>query len=284
MSLVIEYNYMSFAVEYNYDRKKLHMYHDTYSIQYILKNRTANIRELKIYNVNILEIPSEISQLVNLTALYVGDCDEFTFIHPNIAKLKKLKIISLKLCSGLSSLPDMYGMKLDEFSIHECNISHIPIDNTKLLSICHTKITHLPICKNLKSLMLDNNPYLNKLVYPANKFKKIKAIQMSNCEIYNLSPGLIGIILKTIFTLDANITSLMELGKIISRYTVISKIEYNIRVMNARRIIGLLCLPYIYSIRRPLGRRLMVEGNGIIRDAETIPFLNRLKLVRISNV
>lgn len=227
------------------------------------------LKELKIDNYEALEIPAEIGNLVNLERLYIRDGRKtLASIHPNIAKLKNLKIIDInKACfvetpQVLTQLPNLERLELEEsrlkslpenignlqhltlLNIGENDLKTLPESIGRLQALTELKaeknlLTKLPESfgnlQSLEQLELNDNQ-LNALPESFGKLSALQEVSLSKNHISQLPQNLSGLkTLHTIFIdrnklthLPENIHEIENLQKLDCKFNTISTLPENI--------------------------------------------------------
>ncbi len=128
------------------------------------------INNLELNELNIKEIPQDISRLINLEFLDFRD-NRIKKISPELGKLAKL--ISLRLDNNqISEIPNeiRHLQNLEDFSVSdnklkEINTAIFQLSNLKYMSVMNNSITQIPQeiknLKNLRGLTLDFNKIEN---------------------------------------------------------------------------------------------------------------------------
>ncbi|XP_019155381.1 PREDICTED: uncharacterized protein LOC109152249 [Ipomoea nil] len=93
--------------------------------------------ELNLEFIHITELPTSIRQLCGLTKLCLFSCKHLVSLSDDLCELESLKILELRYCLQLESLPENLGnlSKLEELHISDTAIFQLPSSITQLSSL-----------------------------------------------------------------------------------------------------------------------------------------------------
>jgi Leucine-rich repeat (LRR) protein len=161
-----------------------------------------------------------------LEKLVLEDCINLPRVHPSIGVHKKLKVVSLKGCKNLKSLPSKFEMEsLEIFMLSGCSkVKKIPefggnMECVRKLYLDGTAITKLPASiENLNGLVsLKLKDCKNLVCLPSTIFnlKLLKDVDISRCSKFERLPKILGNA-ESVEKLDVSGTAIRQVPSSIS--------------------------------------------------------------------
>ncbi|KAA3472419.1 protein SUPPRESSOR OF npr1-1, CONSTITUTIVE 1-like [Gossypium australe] len=200
-----------------------------------------SMHKLKVLNLegseNLIKAP-DFTTTPNLDTLVLKDCTRLTHVHPSIGVLKRLKLLNLKDCKSLRSLPTKIGMesleelilsgnpkRKDKFHCSDAAfVVKLDLGGNNLISLpsCLTQLPQLGWlrlidCKALKSVSelptnklyvnIDGCTSLEIVAYPSKAFISRYSANICNSKIWA------GMVAVNCFRLAENVDALTLLKK-----------------------------------------------------------------------
>ncbi|CAB4281094.1 unnamed protein product [Prunus armeniaca] len=158
-----------------------------------------SVRTLDLTHNKIVDIPVEISKLVNLQRLVLAH-NLIDRLPINLAKLESLKVMTLD-ANRVTSLPDELGqlVRLEQLSISGNSLQYLPetigsLRNLKLLNVSNNKLKSLPesigSCFSLEELQADDNS-IEDLPESVCNLVHLKALCLNNNNVKQIPTNLL---------------------------------------------------------------------------------------------
>ncbi|KAL3745591.1 hypothetical protein ACJRO7_014673 [Eucalyptus globulus] len=176
----------------------------------------ASLRILKLIEIPLLERLPELSKLKKLNELQLGHCHNLIDLQsieglgnlrtlklieipllkrlPDLSNLKKLTELHLRYCHGLTEIKSFDGLenlmilKLGELPLLERlpNLSNLRKLTHLDLRQCHNLVKIQGRLESLEDLSIKGCRSLDEMFDPASSFKKLKSLQIHDCEKLHL--------------------------------------------------------------------------------------------------
>ncbi|KAJ1406260.1 Leucine-rich repeat [Sesbania bispinosa] len=158
-----------------------------------------SVRTLDLTHNRIVDIPVEISKLVNVQRLVLAD-NLIERLPVNLGKLQSLKLINLD-GNRITSLPDELGqlVRLERLSISGNLLTSLPstigsLRNLLLLNVSNNKLQSLPesvgSCFSLEELQADDN-LIEDLPSSVCNLSHLKSLCLDNNNVKQIPPNLL---------------------------------------------------------------------------------------------
>ena len=167
---------------------------------------SQSFKKLKFIHLDcshkLIETPNLI-KVPNLEELVLEDCINLSMVHPSIGVHKKLKVLNLKGCENLKSLPSKFEMEsLEILILSRCaKVKKIPefgrnMERVYKLYLDGSGITKLPASienlTGLASLKLKDCKNLVCLPNTIFNLKLLKVVDISGCSKFVRMPEILG--------------------------------------------------------------------------------------------
>ncbi|KAK8604113.1 hypothetical protein V6N13_096575 [Hibiscus sabdariffa] len=154
-----------------------------------------SVRTLDVTQNKLVEIPMEISKLVNMQRLILAS-NHIQRLPSNVGKLQSLKVMILD-GNEITSLPDELGelVRLEKLSISGNMLVSLPetigcLHNLSLLNVSSNKLKHLPesvgICFSLEELQANDN-LIEELPASICNLAQLKSLSLNNNKVSQVS-------------------------------------------------------------------------------------------------
>lgn len=102
-----------------------------------IETSMPGLLELELQSTGIRELPSSIQRLHGLTKLSLVDCKNLVCLSRGLCELKNIKVVELKRCHKLESLPENLGnfSQLEKLHVQETSIVQLPSSIKRLSTI-----------------------------------------------------------------------------------------------------------------------------------------------------
>ncbi|KAL4384383.1 hypothetical protein GQ457_15G006120 [Hibiscus cannabinus] len=158
-----------------------------------------SVRTLDVTQNKLVEIPMEISKLVNMQRLIVAS-NHIQRLPSNVGKLQSLKVMILD-GNQITSLPDELGelVRLEKLSISGNMLVSLPetigcLHNLSLLNVSSNKLKHLPesvgICFALEELQANDN-LIEELPASICNLVQLKSLSLNNNKVSQIPPNIL---------------------------------------------------------------------------------------------
>ncbi|KAK8657716.1 hypothetical protein V6N13_035941 [Hibiscus sabdariffa] len=155
-----------------------------------------SVRTLDVTQNKLVEIPMEISKLVNMQRLILAS-NHIQRLPSNVGKLQSLKVMILD-GNQITSLPDELGelVRLEKLSISGNMLVSLPetigcLHHLSLLNVSSNKLKHLPesvgICFALEELQANDN-LIEELPASICNLVQLKSLSLNNNKVSQVSP------------------------------------------------------------------------------------------------
>ncbi|KHG12952.1 hypothetical protein F383_07372 [Gossypium arboreum] len=158
-----------------------------------------SVRTLDLTHNKLVEIPVDISKLVNMQRLILAS-NLIEQLPINIGKLQSLKVMILD-GNQITSLPDELGqlVRLEKLSISGNMLMSLPetigsLRNLSLLNVCNNKLKYLPesvgSCFSLEELQANDN-LIEELPASVCNLVHLKSLCLNNNKVSQIPPNLL---------------------------------------------------------------------------------------------
>ncbi len=197
----------------------------------IIKAQRSKVTLLDLSSKNLISLPSEISELKNLTELDISD-NKLTSLPSKISELKN--ILQLDISSNLlSSLPiGISELKnLEQFEISSNQLSSLPSEISELKNLTQLNLSYNQLSSltseiseliNLTQLNLSNNR-LSSLLPEISKLKNLMQLDLSYNQLSSLPPEISE--MKNLTQLDLSNNHLFSLPPEISELKYLVQLD-----------------------------------------------------------
>ncbi|KAL0442152.1 UNVERIFIED_CONTAM: Plant intracellular Ras-group-related LRR protein 7 [Sesamum radiatum] len=159
----------------------------------------GSVRTLDLTRNKLVDIPMEISKLINLQRLVLAD-NLIGRLPMNLGKLQSLKVMTLD-GNRVTTLPDELGqlVKLERLSISGNLLVNLPetigsLRNLMLLNVSNNKIRSLPesigSCYSLEEIQADENS-IEELPSSVCNLVHLKSLCLNNNNVKQIPPNLL---------------------------------------------------------------------------------------------
>ncbi|KAL6559576.1 Plant intracellular Ras-group-related LRR protein 7 [Orobanche gracilis] len=158
-----------------------------------------SVRTVDFTRNKLVDIPMEISKLINLQRLILAD-NLIERLPVNLGKLQSLKLMELD-GNQVTRLPDEVGqlVKLEKLSISRNQLCNLPetigsLRNLVILNVSNNKITFLPesigSCFSLEEIHADGNS-MEELPLSVCRLGNLKSLRLDNNNVKEIPPSLL---------------------------------------------------------------------------------------------
>ncbi|GER40168.1 leucine-rich repeat family protein [Striga asiatica] len=158
-----------------------------------------SVRTVDFTHNKLVDIPTEISKLINLQRLILAD-NHIERLPMNLGKLQSLKVLTLD-GNRVSTLPGEVGqlVKLERLSISRNLLQDLPdtigsLRNLVILNVSNNKIKFLPesigSCFSLEEIQADDN-FIEELPSSVCNLVHLKSLSSNNNNMKQIPPNLL---------------------------------------------------------------------------------------------
>ncbi|KAL1347290.1 hypothetical protein HN51_020761 [Arachis hypogaea] len=158
-----------------------------------------SVRTLDLTHNRIVDIPMEISKLINMQRLILAE-NVIERLPVNLGKLQSLKLMNLD-GNQISSLPDELGqlVRLERLSISENLLTSLPatigsLRNLLILNVSNNKLQSLPesvgSCYSLEEIQANDNQ-IEELPASVCNLSHLKSLSLDNNNVNQIPPNLL---------------------------------------------------------------------------------------------
>jgi len=181
-------------VQDNILRKEAYIYNNNFIPDSFYLKKSLHVKEIKIIEMDITEISSNILMFKNANTLKIADCSLLQDL-PDISQMTNLKYLIISKCPLIKKI-EIKNSQLINLNIKRCGINNLILDNIKLTDLVINecpKLKKINAC-NLNELInvdLSNNQIID--IQPLMKFTKIEKLICKNryrrtlCPIININ-------------------------------------------------------------------------------------------------